>query len=133
MNKKTYLQRAEHWINSGERELTELLSAIRRSMQQLALPEVDAAVSEDIQRTIELLKSILPDDVRIKEFNDSVDPESCSRELLFDPSSLGEEAAADISEAERKALFKTLLNTGAVSKGIPSILKKRKSVKDGGH
>ncbi|MBV1873753.1 MAG: hypothetical protein KUG80_03175 [Gammaproteobacteria bacterium] len=133
MNKKTYLQRAEHWINSGERELTELLSAIRRSMQQLALLEADATVSEDIQRTIEFLKSILPDDVRIKEFNEFVEPEPHSSELLFDLSSLGEEAAVDISEAERKSLFKTLLNTGAVSKGIPSTLKKRKSVKDGGH
>lgn len=133
MNKKTYLQRAEHWISSGEREVTQLLSAIRRSMQQLALPEADAAVSEDIQRTIEFLKSILPDDVRIKEFNGDVDPEPHSRELLFDSSSLGEEAAADISEAERKVLFKTLLSTGAVSKGLPSILKNRKSVKDEGH
>lgn len=133
MNKKTYLQRAEHWISSGEREVTQLLSAIRRSMQQLTLPEADAAVSEDIQRTIEFLKSILPDDVRIKEFNGDVDPEPHSRELLFDSSSLGEETAADISEAERKVLFKTLLSTGAVSKGLPSILKKRKSVKDEGH
>ena len=125
MNKKSYLERAEYWINSGKREQAELISAINRSQEQLKQPNIDKKVREDIQSTITFLKSVLPNDIRTTQLNDTLDLESSKRNTILDLSPLGDNETEMISDTEKKILFKTLLDSGAVSKGIPVTLKNR--------
>ena len=125
MNKKSYLERAEYWINSGKRERAELISAINRSQEQLELPNIDKIVSEDIQSTITFLKCTLSNDDRITQINESIDLELPKSESNLDLSSLGDKETEIISKVEQKKIFKTLLDSGAVSKGIPETFKNR--------
>lgn len=134
MSDKSYLERAQTWragcnTDDLDADIDVLLSAITHSKKQASSPDIADGMRLDLENTITFLINELPCDVVFQHFPDLApknipadsDPES--QDLLLS----AEEDPPELSKEERESLFSDLINSGAITKGIPTTLKSKKS------